>query len=120
MSEEQVEELEEEYGFDKPILQAYLQWLGVLPRERRTSKSDFRPLGKDKVGEDLVKDPERETLVLLKGSGRQAKILRDGGSILSATFSDNGESLASEDWEVRIETIADRQARWTDYDITSA
>jgi microcin C transport system permease protein len=113
MSEEQVEELEEEYGFDKPILQAYLQWLGVLPRERRTSKSDFRPLGKDKVGEDLVKDPERETLVLLKGSGRQAKILRDGGSILSATFSDNGESLASEDWEVRIETIADRQARWT-------
>ena len=113
MSEEQVEELEEEYGFDKPILQAYLQWLGVLPRERRTSKSDFRPLGKDKVGEDLVKDPERETLVLLKGSGRQAKILRDGGSILSATFSDNGEPLASEDWEVRIETIADRQARWT-------
>ena len=58
MSEEQVEELEEEYGFDKPILQAYLQWLGALPRERRLSKSEFRPLGKDMVGEDLVTDPK--------------------------------------------------------------
>ena len=34
MSEEQVEELEEEYGFDKPIIQAYLQWLGILPRRK--------------------------------------------------------------------------------------
>ena len=54
MSEEQVEELEEEYGFDKPIIQAYLQWLGILPRERRLSKSEFRELGKDKVGGDFV------------------------------------------------------------------
>ena len=39
MSEEQVEELEEEYGFDKPIIQAYLQWLGILPGGSRLSKS---------------------------------------------------------------------------------
>ena len=48
MSEEQVEELEEEYGFDKPIIQAYLQWLG-LPRER-LEQVGIQELGKDKVG----------------------------------------------------------------------
>ena len=114
MSEEQVEELEEEYGFDKPILQAYLQWLGALPRERRLSKSEFRPLGKDKVGEDLVSDPNKETLVLLKGSGRQAKIIREGNGteVISATYLDNNKSIADDGWETRIETIEDRQERW--------
>ena len=114
MSEEQVEELEEEYGFDKPILQAYLQWLGALPRERRLSKSEFRPLGKDKIGEDLVSDPDNETLVLLKGSGRQAKIIRDGNGteVISATYLDNNKSIAEDGWETRIETIEDRQERW--------
>ena len=114
MSEEQVEELEEEYGFDKPIIQAYLQWLGALPRERRLSKSEFRPLGKDKVGEDLVSDPDNETLVLLKGSGRQAKIIRDGNGteVISATYLDNNKSIDEDGWETRIETIEDRQERW--------
>ena len=113
MSEEQVEELEEEYGFDKPILQAYLQWLGVLPRERRLSKSEFRPLGKDKVGEALVDDPDKETLVLLKGSGRQAKIIRDESEVISATYSDNNKSIVEDGWEIRIETMADRKERWS-------
>ena len=53
------------------------------------SKSEFRPLGKDKVGEDLVSDPDKETLVLLKGSGRQAKILREGEKVISATYLDS-------------------------------
>ncbi|MGE4549861.1 MAG: ABC transporter permease subunit, partial [Opitutales bacterium] len=112
MSEEQVEELEEEYGFDKPIFWAYLQWLGALPRERRLSKSEFRPLGKDKVGEALVDDPDKETLVLLKGSGRQAKVIRDGKKVISATYSDNGKAIAGDGWETRVETAEDRQERW--------
>ncbi|MBG30001.1 MAG: ABC transporter permease [Opitutae bacterium] len=114
MSEEQVEQLEEEYGFDKPILQAYLQWLGVLPRERRSSKAEFRPLGADKVGESLVANPDTETLVLLKGSGRQAKIVRDfnGSEVISATYSDNNQSIAEDGWEARIETVGDRKERW--------
>ena len=45
MSEEQVEELEEEYGFDKPIIQAYLQWLGVLPRGTPPEQVGIRGAG---------------------------------------------------------------------------
>ncbi len=112
MSEEQVEELEEEYGFDKPILQAYLQWLGALPRERRVSKAEFRPLGKDKVGGDLLADPDRETLVLLKGSGRQAKVVREGSLVVSAAYLDDNGSIDADGWQVRIETIEERRQRW--------
>ncbi len=112
MSEEQVEELEEEYGFDKPIIQAYLQWLGILPRERRLSKSEFRELGKDKVGGDFVGD-SNNTLVLLKGSGRQAKVSRNGAVVTSATYLDNNRPIAPDGWEVRLETAADRKERWS-------
>jgi len=111
MNEEQVEELEEEYGFDKPILQAYLQWLGAMPRERRLSKSEFRPLGKDKVGGYLEGDSNK-TLVLLKGSGRQAKVTRQGAKVISATYLDNNKSIAEDGWDIRIETIDDRKKRW--------
>ena len=111
MSEEQVEELEEEYGFDKPIFQAYLQWLGALPRERRLSKGEFRTLGKDKVGGDFVGD-SNNTLVLLKGSGRQAKVTRKGASFTSATYLDNDQPIALDGWEIRLETVADRKDRW--------
>ena len=76
MSEEQVEELEEEYGYDKTIFVAYLQWLGVLPRERLLSKAEFRALGKDKIGGNLVTDPDNEVLLVLKGSGRQVLVSR--------------------------------------------
>jgi microcin C transport system permease protein len=113
MSEDQIEELEEEYGFDKPILEAYLQWLGALPRERRLSKSEFRPLGKDKVGENLVDDPDKETLVLLKGSGRQAKIVREGEKVISATYLSTGKPIAEDGWKFRIETVFDRKERWS-------
>jgi microcin C transport system permease protein len=112
MNEEQVEELEEEYGFDKPIFQAYLQWLGALPRERRLSKADFREQGKDKVGGDFVGD-SNNTLVLLKGSGRQARVTRKGTFVTSATYSDDNRPITEDGWEIRLETIADRKERWS-------
>jgi microcin C transport system permease protein len=112
MNEEQVEELEEEYGFDKPIFQAYLQWLGALPRERRLSKADFREQGKDKVGGDFVGD-SNNTLVLLKGSGRQAQVTRKGTVVTSATYSDDNRPITEDGWEIRLETIADRKERWS-------
>jgi len=112
MNEEQVEELEEEYGFDKPIFQAYLQWLGALPRERRLSKADFREQGKDKVGGDFVGD-SNNTLVLLKGSGRQAKVTRKGAVVTSATYLDDNRPIAVDGWEIRLETVTDRKERWS-------
>ena len=112
MNEEQVEELEEEYGFDKPIFQAYLQWLGALPRERRLSKAEFREQGKDKVGGDFIGD-SNNTLVLLKGSGRQAQVTRQGTVVTSATYSDDNRPITEDGWEIRLETIADRKERWS-------
>lgn len=112
MSEEQVEELEEEYGFDKPIFQAYLQWLGALPRERRLSKADFREQGKDKVGGNFVGD-SNNTLILLKGSGKQAKVTRSGVVVTSATYLDDNRPIALDGWEIRLETVADRKERWS-------
>ncbi len=112
MSEEQVEELEEEYGFDKSIPVAYLQWLGALPRERRLSKSEFRPLGKDMVGEEMVEDPDNETTVILKGNGRQAKVVRKGKKVISAIYNDNKSPISEDGWETRIETVLERRERW--------
>ncbi len=128
MNEEQVEELEEEYGYDKSIMAAYLQWLGLSPRERRLSKSEFVPLGMEKVGQDLIKDAEKETSVLLKGTGRKVLVKRDGNEVISATYMDNNgsdsqTSISEDGWKIRIETEGDRQERWTrrsDADIKKA
>ena len=112
MNEEQVEEAEEEYGYDKSVFVAYLQWLGVVPRERRLSKAEFRELDSDKVGGDLVEDAEKEVIVVLKGSGRQAKVVRDGTTVKSATYVDGGGAIADGGWKLRVETVEDRQKRW--------
>ncbi len=112
MSEEQIEEQEEEYGYDKPLPVAYLQWLGVLPREDRLSKEEFGAKGGDIIGTDLVSDPENETVVLLAGGGRQALVRRDDTDVLSATYTDDGGDIAADGWSVRIETAADRRERW--------
>ena len=41
LSEEQIEEVEEQFGLHKNILVAYGQWLGLVPREIRISKGEF-------------------------------------------------------------------------------
>ena len=115
MNEEQVEELEEEYGYDKSTIVAYLQWLGVMPRERLLSKEEFRPLTEEKIGGSEVGDPDTEVLVVLKGTGRQAKVVRDaagGTAVQSATYVDGGGDIAEDGWKVRIETVDMRKQRW--------
>lgn len=109
-NDEQLEELEEEYGYDKPIPIAYLQWLGFLPRERLISKGDFKKGDEDVIGDKLVTDPENETLMVLKGVGRQVKVdKREPGN---AYFVDNGKKISESGWELRIDSPQDRAARW--------
>ena len=112
LSEDQIEELEEEFGYDKPGPIAYLQWLGALPRERRISKAEFRELASDKIGGSVVKDFDNETIVVLKGTGREALITRDGDKVTLATYVDNGKPIADDGWKVRIQTIDERKQRW--------
>ncbi|MGA0845653.1 MAG: ABC transporter permease subunit [Luteolibacter sp.] len=110
MSEEQMEELEEQYGIDKFVLHAYGQWLGILPREVRQSKAEWGRRGDATIGGDL--DPETTVKVVLRGDGRIAHIHRSGGSISSAVFADTGEPISDDGWYVRLESEADRQARF--------
>ena len=114
-SEEQIEELEEEYGYDKRTFTAYLQWLGAMPRERRLSKAEFRPLEADKIGGDEVGDPKTEVVVVLKGTGREAKFVRAGADsteVTSATYLDSGREISEAGWQARIETVEMRKQRW--------
>lgn len=119
MNEEQIEKLEEEYGYDKPIFTSYLQWLGVLPRERFISKADFRAVGGDKIGTgDLIKDTDNEVLLVLKNDGRQVKVTRRKKIVISAVLVSSdmtlSESADLSGWQFRIETKKDRQERWAE------
>ena len=115
LSEDQMEALEEEFGYDKPIFVAYLQWLGALPRERQISKQVFGiTTGDETIGSSKVTDPKQQTIVVTKGSGREVLVTTEEGnlqSIKSAEYLDSGTD-ALEDWQVRIETPEDRKARW--------
>lgn len=124
MSEEQMEALEEEYGYDKPIVVAYLQWLGVLPRERLIAKEIFnKKSGREIIGQASVSDIETQTVVVAKGSGREVLVTRDGAEVLSANYVDD-RSNALDEWSVRVELAEDRQERWMrrmrESDITKA
>ena len=110
LSDEQLEELEEEYGYDKPVLVAYIQWLGIIPRERLISRQDIKKGGEDVIGAEVIEDAENETLVVLKGSGRQVKVDRQDPE--AAFFVDTGEKVSTDGWSVRIDAPQDRAERW--------
>lgn len=110
MSEEQMEELEEQYGIDKFVMHAYAQWLGLLPREVRQSKAEWGARGDETIGGAV--DPETTAVVVLRGDGRIVHVKRSDSGIESAVFAATGQPVASGGWRVRLETEKDRQARF--------
>lgn len=117
MSEEQIEKLEEEYGYDKPILISYLQWLGLWPRERSISKAEFRDVGSDKIGGgDLITDPKNQALLVLSNDGRQVRVDRTSKEGIETKLVTPEMKIADwqneKEWQFRIETVEDRKARW--------
>ena len=110
LSEEQLEELEEQYGLNKNVLVAYGQWLGVAPRETRISKGVYGDQGDEKIGGSI--DRANTAEVVLRGDGRAVRVTRNGGQIESAVFADTGKPVSSEGWRVRYETTEDRQERF--------
>ncbi len=101
LGEEQIEAIEAEYGYDKPILVAYLQWLGVLPKQALTSKAEYKAEGGKATEVDLV----------LKGSGQKALISVKAGEVVSASFED-GSQISEKGWSVIIENEEERQAKY--------
>jgi microcin C transport system permease protein len=110
MSEEQVEELEEQFGLDKPTLAAYGQWLGVVPRETNLSKGEYGVQTDEMIGGEL--DAEKIAPVVLRGDGRMVHVTRNGDQVVSAVFVESGKPIADENWKVRYESEADRQGRY--------
>ncbi|MEX1116301.1 MAG: ABC transporter permease subunit [Akkermansiaceae bacterium] len=110
MSEEQLEELEEQFGLDKKILFAYGQWLGIAPREVSISKGEFGDRGDEMIGSEM--DPATTAEVVLRGDGRAVLVKRADEKVVSAVFKETGKPIDAEGWEIRYETEKDRQARY--------
>lgn len=110
LSEEQMEELEEQFGLDKPILAAYGQWAGVLPKEVFISKGEYGSRGEETIGSAM--DSDTTATVVLRGDGRIAHVTQQDGEVTSAVFAETGEPVASEGWKARFESEKDRQERY--------
>ncbi len=110
LSEEQLEELEEQFGLDKNVLVAYCQWLGAAPREVRISKGEYGDRGDEMIGSEV--DPATTAEVVLRGDGRAVLVKRRNDSVASALFKETGQPVITEGWKVRYETEKDRQDRY--------
>jgi len=110
LSEEQLEELEEQFGLNKNVIVAYCQWLGIAPREVRISKGEYGDQGDEKIGTSI--DSETTAEVVLRGDGRPVLVKRSGEKIESAVFLETQKPVAEEGWKVRYETKLDRQDRF--------
>ena len=111
LSEEQMEELEEQFGLDKSMPVAYLQWLGIAPREVAISKGVFGARGDDAIGGSEA-DPDNTATIVLKGDGRLIRVKKEAGSITSATYKNGGKSVGDDGWNVRYENEKTRQQRF--------
>jgi microcin C transport system permease protein len=110
LSEDQLEELEEQFGLDKNVVTGYCQWLGIAPRETRISKGEFGGKGEETIGGGV--DVESTAVIVLRGDGRLVHVKRANGAVASAVFAETGKPVADEGWKVRYETEADRKQRY--------
>ncbi len=110
LSEEQLEELEEQFGLDKNVLVAYCQWLGIAPRETRISKGEYGDRGDETIGSEI--DTATTTEVVLRGDGRAVLVKRQNGTVASAVFKETATDISQDGWKVRYETEKDRQERY--------
>ncbi len=113
LTEEQMEELEEQFGLDKAMPVAYLQWLGVLPREVRLSKGEFGKLGDGYIGGG-GEDPDNTATLVLRGDGRLVEVKKKGDAIISAKSRVDGAEITAEGWKIRFESVKMRKDRFSE------
>ncbi len=98
VDEDDIERLEELFNLQEPIWKAYLQWLGIFPREVDVSKAEFSADGSAYL--TITQHGERRSSIL--------EVQRDGDVpkyLTEPWFEDEG-------WRVRLESPQDRAARW--------
>jgi microcin C transport system permease protein len=110
LSEEQLEELEEQFGLDLNVLVAYGQWLGILPRSTSQSKGEFGARGDKAIGSSI--NPDTTAEIVLRGDGRLIHVSRENNTITQAVFADSGKPISSAGWKVRYEDEESRRNRF--------
>ncbi len=98
VDEEGIERLEELFNLQEPVWKAYLQWLGILPREVDVSKAEFNEEGSAFL--TITPREQRRAVVV--------EVLRDGDIpkyLAEPWFEEEG-------WQIRLESPRDRALRW--------
>ncbi len=98
VAEEDIERLEELFNLQEPVWKAYLQWLGILPREVNVSRAEFREGG-------------RASLTVTPGQQRRAVIVEVSREGEEAQFSAE-PWFEEEGWQIRLESPQQRALRW--------
>jgi len=111
LSPEQLEELEEQFGLDKSMPVAYLQWLGLWPKEVSISKGEFGARGDAMIGGSEA-DPDNSASMVLRGDGRLVRIKKSKDRIVSANYVESGASIFDDGWKIRYEGDKARQERF--------
>ena len=96
LGNDDLERLEELFNLQEPAWKAYLQWLGVLPREVEIAKAEFNDDGAATI-----------TIASTSGNATAMEVTRKGG-LLECT---PPEWMTEEGWEMRLESPADRALR---------
>ncbi len=96
LGNDDLERLEELFNLQEPVWKAYLQWLGLLPREVEIAKAEFNDEGVAVV-----------TIVSASGHATALEVTREG--IVPQYIAP--EWMQEEDWQVRLESPADRAER---------
>lgn len=117
LSESDMEKLEEQFSLQEPIVTAYLQWLGFLPKKIDISREEFGAAQPSKEGNPHYEGTSRlHTRITLPSEGKQLIIVRDSpdsSSVKEAFYSDNHSRKAlSEGWLIVLESPLDRAERW--------
>ena len=110
LGEDEIEEVEELYGLNKPAMVAYMQWLGVWSKEIYITKKEFGGDAGEKIGSS-ASDPSQVIELSLKGTGELVTVTKLDGDQVRAVFRD-GVEIRKKGWKTRYETEADRQLRY--------
>ena len=101
LTPEQLQKLEEQFGYDRPFFTAYAQWLGILPAETQRVRVKFTP------GESGAVPTEAEAF--LPGADlRVVTIKRDGDSV--RLEGKDGADITG--WRVRAITPPAQMEKW--------
>lgn len=97
--ENDVERLEEMFNLQEPIVVAYLQWLGLVPRKMLISKTELEADGSGELA--------------LAGEGALLRVQRKGAALFPVDYSAGSlEDWASRGWRLSLESPRDRAERW--------